>query len=86
MKVITRNDTGKVMKVLKESDFFTWKNTINIPHTIRTIDEIEDNKNLCLDLLRTSGKVDVDGNPKYFYDGDVLMMEENWEEDYGDRN
>ena len=86
MKVITRNDTGKVMKVLKESDFFTWKNTINIPHIVRTIDEIEDNKDLCLDLLRTSGKVDVDGNPKYFYDGDVLMMEENWEEDYGDRN
>ena len=86
MKVITRNDTSRVMNVLKESDFFTWKNTINIPHTIRTIDEIEDNKDLCLDLLRTSGKVDVDGNPKYFYDGDVLMMEENWEEDYGDRN
>ena len=74
----------KILAVNYDRDDFSWNNTINIPYSVLTIDEVDpQNKEICIDLARTSHKADEFGEGKYFIDtnGD-LAENEGWEEYY----
>jgi len=83
MKIYYINN--KIVQVNYDKDDFAWENNANNA-SILEIDEIApENKTICIDLIRTCHKTDIDGNNKYSIQNGQLMELEGWEE-YIDEN
>ena len=68
-----------------DRDVFSFARSVNAPVNETTIDEIEANKALCLDLAGTHRKEDSDGDRKYYIDADDDIIEkEGWVQYYAD--
>ena len=81
MKILYDNKTGKVYYAVFQTDWFRFFHTTNIPLTEFEIDEIDsDNKAICIDLVRTQNKVDIDGKNKYYIENGELFSRDGWEE------
>ena len=64
-----------------DKDVYSFARSVNAPVSETTIDEIEANKALCLDLTKTLGKTDAGGDRKYYIDADDDIIEkEGWVE------
>lgn len=65
-----------------DRDDFSWKNTINVPYSVLGVDEVEpENKGICFDLVRSCGRIDLNGQGKYYVGNDGNLYEvEGWEE------
>ena len=68
-----------------DRDVFSFARSVNAPVSETSIDEIEANKALCLDLAKTLDAEDIDGDRKYYIDenGD-LIEKEGWVEFHDD--
>ena len=70
-----------IYRCVWDRDVFTFTHTINVPLSEMSIDEIEANKALCLDLVKTLGKEDAEGDRKYCIDANGDLIEkEGWVE------
>jgi len=79
MKIVYLQN-GKITTCVYDRDWFMFDNQGAVTSTLE-IDEIDpDNKALCLDLVRTQGKVDESGDPKYMVTEGELMEKEGWVE------
>jgi hypothetical protein len=73
---------GKIVQINYDKDDFGWKNTTNNA-SIFEIDEIAPiNKELCIDLILTLNKVDINGLNKYYIQNDSgtwnLYQRDGW--------
>ena len=70
-----------------DRDWFSFSPSVNRPLTEMSIDEIEANKELCIDLARRLRREDSAGDRKYYIDADGDIIEkEGWVEYHDDRN
>jgi len=70
----------KIVTIVLDKDLFMWENTTNNA-SVFEIDEVAlDNKEICIDLVRTQNKVDIDGNNKYYIENGELFSRDGWEE------
>ncbi len=75
MRIHYRPD-GTIYKTMLDRDVFTYDDPygLALPHV--TVDEVDPaNKALCIDLLRTPGRVDLNGLNRYYIDtitGDIM--------------
>lgn len=72
----------RILAANYDRDDFSWKNTINIPYTILSIDEIApENKDICIDVVNKQGRLDQSGEGKYFINSSGQLCEnEGWQE------
>ena len=64
-----------------DRDVFSFEHTTNIPLSEMEIDEIADNKALCVDLAKRLYKEDAEGDRKYYVDaGGNIVAKDGWEE------
>ena len=83
MKILYNTQDGRIFYTVYDVDFFKFTHTTNIPLETFEIDEIDpENKNICIDLVRTKGKTDIDGDNKYYIINNELQENEGWEEHY----
>ena len=83
MKIYYKNEN--IIATVFDRDEFAWENNTNNA-SILEVDEIApENKTICIDLIRTCHKTDIDGNNKYSIQNGELMELEGWEE-YIDEN
>lgn len=81
MKIYYIVATGEIVQAVLERDDFWFKNTIQDTYDVLEIDELDpENKDLCIDLVKTDNKVDADGLKKYYISGGVLYQRDGWEE------
>lgn len=67
---------GKIFYVVYDKDCFAFLHSTNIPLSILTIDELDPvSKTLCFDLMRTQGRVDMDGENKYHVNAQGALIE-----------
>ena len=73
----------RIFFAVLDRDTVLFEHSANVPLSTKTIDEIADNAALINDLRRTRGKVDVEGEHKYYVDaaGDIIEKD-GWEEYY----
>lgn len=72
--------TGRIIAAVYNKDWFMFDNQGASTGTF-VIDEIDpDNKFVCLDIVRSQGKEDEDGDPKYMVTEGELVEKENWVE------
>lgn len=77
MKILYDKKTGKVYYAVKDRDIFWFHHTTNIPLTELEIEETEENKNLCHDVIKNYRKVDENSDGKFTVDnGSVIIKEE----------
>lgn len=79
MKVLY-DATGKIFYAVYDRDYFKFTHTTNIPLSILTIDEVEINKDTCIDLIKNINKVDNDGLGKYYIQDGELYFRDGWAE------
>lgn len=81
MKILYNNQDGKIFYAVPDKELFWFTHSTNIPLLTFEIDEVDPiNKDICLDLRRTAGRVDETGEGKYYLSGGVLMEKEGWTE------
>ena len=85
MKILYDNTNGKIYYAVKDSDYYWFEHSTNIPLTVLDVEEIEDNKTLCHDLKekishRAGGKLDDSGETKYTVDKGVIKEKVGWTE------
>ena len=82
MKLFYNTATGNIIQALKNQDVFWQEDSINVAYSILEIDELSpDNKALCIDIIKTQGKRNSEGEPKYFVSSGELYETDNWEEE-----
>jgi len=76
------DSNGEIYYAVYDVDYFKFTHSTNIPLTEFQIDEVDpDNKLVCLDLLRSVFKKDVNGLGKYYIDADGdLHSRDGWQE------
>jgi len=68
-----------------DKDVFSFARSVNAPVSEMSIDEVEANKALCLDLAKVRDKEDAAGDRKYYIDADGDIIEkEGWAEYHDD--
>lgn len=78
MKILFNTQDGKLFYSVYDGDWFRFSHTTNIPLETFEIDEVDpDNKDICLDLVRSLNRVDIDGNAKYYMQYNDVSLE--WE-------
>lgn len=74
-----------IYRCVWDRDIFAFTHSINVPLSEMSIDEVEANKALCLDLVKTLGKEDAAKDRKYYIDADGDIIEkEGWAEYHDD--
>lgn len=77
MKIIHQN--GKILSAVYDSDWFKFEdNSVN--SAIIEIEEIENNKALCIDLIKKFNSIDDAGDPKYSVVNGVVTPKSKWTE------
>lgn len=80
MKILYPKD-GEIFYAVYDADWFRFTHSTNVPLSILSIAEIDPvNKGICIDLVRTCGRVDVNGRGKYYVSDGVLYEREGWQE------
>ncbi len=84
MKILYDANDGKIYYVVSDVHLFYFTHSTNIPLTEFEIDEVGPNAATCVDLARTRGRLDVDGDPKYSMIDNAgtweLHEKDGWEE------
>jgi hypothetical protein len=81
MKILYYNQTGKIFYAVYDGGWFAFSHTTNIQLTLFEIDEIApDNKNICIDLVITLNKKDINGLKKYYIENGELYLRDEWVE------
>lgn len=80
MKVYYLQSNKRIIQVLYDDEVFKTDLSNLSPYYVIDIPEIEQQKNLCFDLVRTLNKVDKDGNPKHYVDKGQIKERLGWEE------
>ena len=81
IKLLYNDKDGHIYYAVPDNEYFYFTHTTNVPLSIFEIDEIgPDNKAVCIDLRRTVGKVDENGDLKYIVSDGILMEKEGWTE------
>ena len=78
MKLLYNEIDGKIFYAVPDDKWFYFSHSTNIPLTEKSIDEVDpDNKDLCIDLIKTLNKVDASGDAKYYIDvdGDLAVVD-----------
>ena len=72
----------RVVCTIYDSEVFRFDEGVLSPFYVLNIDEVDPfNKFLCLDLIRTTNKTDINGEGKYYVDGlGQLVEKEGWQE------
>ncbi len=84
MYILFDPDSGEIFQTVFDRDWFAFQNPITVPHVVFAIDETEENRAVCLDMVGTIYQMDALGRRKYYMqrvdDGEwALHMRENWE-------
>jgi len=80
MKLHYRNDNGEVYYAVLSKDEYIFQHTTNIPLSILEIDEMNGNEELCIDLVKTQGKISIVGQRKYYIEAGELYSRDGWQE------
>lgn len=85
MKIFFNNQDGRIFYAVYDRDWFAFSHTTNIPLAEFEVDEVDpDNKAVCIDLVRTRGKVDINRDGKYYMLDNAgtweLHERDGWEE------
>lgn len=68
-----------IIYAVYDRNWFRFTHSANVPLDEKFIDEVGDNKELCLDLTRHMRRADADGDRKYYIDGaDDIIEKEGW--------
>ena len=83
MKILYNNTTGKIYYTVRDSDYYWFEHSTNVPLTVLDSPETEENKVVNKDLMkqighRVGGKEDDTGAGKYTVDKGVVKEKENW--------
>ena len=70
--------TGKIYYAVYDSDYFRFTHSTNIPLSEFNIDEIGTNNVVCIDLVRTLYRTDINGLGKYYIQNNELYSRDNW--------
>lgn len=66
----------RIVKAVYEADVFKFDTGTLSPFSVLTIDELDPvSKSLCFDLIRTCGRVDLDGENKYHINAQGALIE-----------
>lgn len=66
----------RIVKAVYEADDFKFDTGTLSPFSVLTIDELDPvSKSLCFDLIRTVGRVDLDGENKYHINDQGALIE-----------
>jgi hypothetical protein len=79
MKVLY-DSTGKIFYAVYDREYFKFSHTTNIPLSILTIDEVDANKDICIDLIKNVNKVNADGLGKHYIQDGELYYRDGWAE------
>lgn len=77
MKITYNTTTKNVLFVTPDNMINISGQSTNVLTGTLNIDEIEENKALCVDLLASTG-YDANGNPKYYVNSGVLTERVPW--------
>jgi len=82
MKLYYDPSSGKIFYAIHDNDLFGFSHTTNIPLNEMNIDEIEENKEICIDLKKyvKPNRVNVNGEEKYYILNGQLELRDGWEE------
>lgn len=80
MKIYYDNNTGKIYYAVKDKDVFWFSHTTNIPLTELDIEEIDDNKDQCHDVMKNYKKLDEKGEGKFTIEEGVVVTNNSFEE------
>lgn len=81
MKIFYYTLTGEIIQAVKSQDIFWQEDSIQFAYDILEIDELSpENKNLCIDIVKTQGKVNSEGLHKYYIVAGDLYERDSWEE------
>lgn len=70
--------TGEIIRAaLKKDYFFTYRDA---NAGIYEVDEIDDNIELCMDIINTQALTNQEGFGKYYIENEQLFMREGWTE------
>lgn len=66
----------RIVKAVYDSEVFKFDTGTLSPFSVLTIDELDPvSKGLCFDLIRTCGRVDMDGENKYHVNAQGALIE-----------
>lgn len=66
----------RIVKAVYDSEVFKFDTGTLSPFSVLTIDELDPvSKGLCFDLVRTCGRVDMDGENKYHVNAQGALIE-----------
>lgn len=76
MNIYYLQSTRRIVKVVYDSEVFKFDTGTLSPFSVLTIDELDPvSKSLCFDLIRTCGRVDLDGENKYHVNAQGALIE-----------
>jgi len=79
MKII--HISGIIQQTISDKDWFMFRYFPNVPYDIFEIDEIDpDNKEICIDLVRSQDKTDINRQGKYYIENGELYQRDGWVE------
>lgn len=82
MRLLYNSEDGEIFYAVPERDWFWFAHTTNIALSLFEIDEVApENKDICIDLRRVTGKADAEGRGKYYMSGGRLYEREGWTEE-----
>lgn len=80
MRLLYDQTDGTIYHSVYDRDWFAFTHETNIPLTEFVVDELApDNKGLCHDIVRTTGRVDSNGLGKYYMNNGQLMERTGWQ-------
>lgn len=74
------DSNGKIIYTVLNNSLIQFIKTSNIPLSTLEIDETKENRSVINDVLKTSGKVDINGDGKYYIDTGELYERDGWQE------
>lgn len=84
MKILYDTTDGKIYYAVADGPAFYFTHKTNIALAEFEIDEVGSNAATCVDLARTRGRLDVEGDPKYSMIDNAgtweLHEKDGWEE------
>jgi len=71
----------RIYHAVYDKGWYEFSHTTNVPLATLEIDELPGNQELCRDLAASVGKVDAEGDNRYYIDGSGNIIEkDSWEE------
>lgn len=84
MKLYYNPLDGRIFYAVWDVDLSKFEHTTNIPLSVFEIDELEENKTLCIDLVKKLEKKNENDERKYYIQNNELHERDNWIEKDGE--